>query len=101
MLGTAGSGAPAVLVALAGGPDRVVSIADLTAPDHGVRFSRTAGPGAASRPGHAGPAVAAAPAAEGRSTVPVHAVFPLADRSAAHESSASRHARGKIVVTVP
>jgi NADPH:quinone reductase-like Zn-dependent oxidoreductase len=101
VLDTAGSGSLPDLVALAGGPDRVVTIADFTAPDHGVRFSRTAGPGAASVPGHAGLAVAAALAAEGRFTVPVHAVFPLAGCAAAHELSASGHARGKIVVTVP
>jgi NADPH:quinone reductase-like Zn-dependent oxidoreductase len=63
--------------------------------------ARPAGPGAAATAGHAGLSVAAALAAAGRFTVPVHAVFPLAGCAAAPELSATRHARGKIVVTVP
>lgn len=100
VLDAAGSGSLPDLVAIAGDPNRVVSIADFTAHEHGVRFSRTGGPAGADAPGHAGLAAAAGLAAEGRFTVPVHAVFPLADGDRAHELSATRHVRGKIVVAV-
>jgi NADPH:quinone reductase-like Zn-dependent oxidoreductase len=101
VLDAAGSGSLPDLITIAGDASRVVSIADFTASEHGVRFSRTGGGGDTQAPGHAGLAVAAALADAGRFTVPVHAVFPLKEYAAAHESSATRHARGKIVVTVP
>ncbi|WDV51233.1 zinc-binding dehydrogenase [Streptomyces coeruleorubidus] len=44
---------------------------------------------------------AAGVADQGRLTAPVHWGFPLRDIAAAHEESATGHARGKIVVTVP
>ncbi|MFE7301971.1 zinc-binding dehydrogenase, partial [Streptomyces sp. NPDC057579] len=37
----------------------------------------------------------------GRLTVPLHAVFPLKEAATAHDVSATGHARGKIVITVP
>lgn len=83
-----------IAIAIAGDASRVVSIADFTAPEYGLRFSRTGGPGGTGVAGRAGLAVAAAPAAEGRFTVPVDAVFPLKEYAAAHELSATRHARG-------
>src|SRR4051812_1372091 len=69
VLDCAGSGSLPDLVALAGSPDRVVSIADIDAPSYGVHLSRSSGPGA-DAPSVGGLAVAAALAAEGRFTVP-------------------------------
>jgi NADPH:quinone reductase-like Zn-dependent oxidoreductase len=45
-----------------------------------------------------GLAIAVELAGEGRLRVPVAAAFPLAEATAAHELSESRHARGKIVL---
>jgi NADPH:quinone reductase-like Zn-dependent oxidoreductase len=100
VLDTAGSGSLPELIAIAGSPGRVVSVADLTAAEYGVRMSNLA-PGSTAIPGHEGLAIAAALADEGLFTVPVHAVFALKDAARAHELSASRRARGKIVLTVP
>jgi NADPH:quinone reductase-like Zn-dependent oxidoreductase len=95
------------LVAIAGDPARVVTIApDLTAASHGVHLSHAApvdengtalGVGADPLAVHGLP-VAVALAREGRLRVPVAAAFPLAEAAAAHELSESRHARGKIVL---
>jgi NADPH:quinone reductase-like Zn-dependent oxidoreductase len=100
VLDTAGSGSLIDLVKIAGDASKVVTITDFTAAEHGVRFSRSEGSGGAFVRGYAGLAVAAALATEGRFTVPVHAVFPLEKAAEAHELSASRHVRGKIVLTV-
>ncbi|MCS7476851.1 NADP-dependent oxidoreductase [Umezawaea endophytica] len=100
VLDCAGSGSLPDLVEIAGGPDRVVSIADLRAAEHGVEFSRGAGPGATTETGLHGLEVAAALARAGRFTVPLAAAFPLRDAAAAHVLSESRRARGKIVLTV-
>jgi NADPH:quinone reductase-like Zn-dependent oxidoreductase len=94
------------LVAIAGDPARVVTIADLTAGAHGVHMSHGApseetgtAVGAAADPlAVHGLALAAALAREGRLRVPVAAAFPLAEVAAAHELSETRHARGKIVL---
>ncbi|BCJ49524.1 hypothetical protein Asp14428_09990 [Actinoplanes sp. NBRC 14428] len=95
----AGSGSLPDLVALAGGPARVVTIADLDAAAHGVHQSRTGG-GQGADPQSAGALDAAVRlAGQGRLTVPVAAVFPLAEAAVAHELSESGHARGKIVLT--
>ena len=94
------------LIAIAGDPGRVVTIADFTAAAHGVHMSHGApadGTGAALQTGadplavH-GLAIAVTLADEGRLRVPIAAVFPLADAAAAHELSETRHARGKIVL---
>ena len=95
---TYGKGLAERVAALA--PGGVVSVADLTAAEYGVRMSNLA-PGSTAIPGHEGLAIAAALADEGLFTVPVHAVFALKDAARAHELSASRRARGKIVLTVP
>lgn len=94
------------LVAIAGDPARVVTIADLTAAAHGVHMSHGApadetgaAVGAAADPlAVHGLAVAVTLASEGRLRVPVAAAFPLDEAAAAHELSESRHARGKIVL---
>lgn len=100
VLDCAGSGSLPDLVAIAGGPASVVTVADLRAHEHGVELSSSGGPGAAEQDGRHGLAVAAALAREGRFTVPVAAAFPLRDAAAAHELSESRRARGKIVLTL-
>lgn len=101
VLDTAGSGSLPDLVTIAGAPERVVSIADMAAHEHGVRLSYTVGPGSSDVRGYEGLAVAAALAEEGRFTVPLHAVFPLKEAARAHELSATGRVRGKIVLTVP
>ncbi|QXJ25628.1 NADP-dependent oxidoreductase [Actinomadura graeca] len=95
------------LVAIAGDPARVVTIApDFTAAAHGVHLSHGAPAG---ETGEAlvtdadplaahGLAIAADLAGRGRLRIPVAAVFPLAEAASAHELSESRHARGKIVL---
>ncbi|MBQ0951257.1 NADP-dependent oxidoreductase [Streptomyces coelicoflavus] len=98
VLDCAGSGSLPELVDLAGGPDRVVTIADLGAAKHGVHLSRSMGPGA-DRQAVEGLAQAAALAEQGRFTVPVAAAFPLEDAADAHRLSETGHARGKIVLT--
>ncbi|MEV6243904.1 NADP-dependent oxidoreductase [Lentzea sp. NPDC051838] len=85
------------LVAIAGSPDRVVTIADLSG-DHGIRLSHTAGgPGADPQALH-GLAIAADLAERGAFTVPLAGVFPLSEGSAAHRLSETGHAHGKIVL---
>src|SRR4051794_21931825 len=94
------------LIAIAGDPARVVTIADLTAAAHGVHISHGApsddtgaAAGAAADPlAVHGLAIAVTLAGEGRLRVPVAAAFPLAEAAAAHELSESRHAPGKIVL---
>ncbi len=94
------------LVAIAGDPARVVTIADFTAAAHGVHMSHGApaeDTGAAvgapaDRLAVHGLATAVTLADEGRLRVPVAAAFPLAEAAAAHELSETRHARGKIVL---
>jgi NADPH:quinone reductase-like Zn-dependent oxidoreductase len=94
------------LVAIAGDPARVVTIADFTAAAHGVHMSHGApadhtgkAVGAAADPlAVHGLAIAVALAGAGRLRVPVAAAFPLAEAAAAHELSEGRHARGKIVL---
>jgi NADPH:quinone reductase-like Zn-dependent oxidoreductase len=99
VLDCAGSGSLPDLVALAGDPDRVVTVADLNAAAYGVHLSHSGGPGADPQ-ALGGLAVAAALAEQGRFTVPVAAAFPLEDAVAAHELSETGHARGKIVLTL-
>ncbi len=95
-LDAAGSGVLPELIALAGGPERVVTVADFRgARDHGVRFSS----------GDAGRAVYALAEIgqlieSGRFAVPVVQTFPLADVAEAHRVSEGGHVRGKIVLVV-
>ncbi|MEK2476766.1 zinc-binding dehydrogenase [Streptomyces noursei] len=98
VLDAAGKGSLAELVAIAGDPHRVATIADFDADRHGVRYSRYE---AGESPGWAGLPLAADLADHGRLAVPLHAVFPLKEAATAHDVSATGHARGKIVITVP
>ena len=100
----AGGDLPA-LIALAGAPSRVVTIADFDAAAHGVHLSHGAPAdetgtalGAADRPALHGLALAVSLAGEGRLRVPVAAAFPLEAAAAAHALLETRHARGKVVL---
>ncbi|WP_394614204.1 NADP-dependent oxidoreductase [Lentzea sp. JNUCC 0626] len=85
------------LIKIAGSPDRVVTIADLSG-DHGVRLTHTAGgPGADPQAFH-GLAIAADLAERGAFTVPLAGVFPLDRAADAHRLSETGHAHGKIVL---
>jgi NADPH:quinone reductase-like Zn-dependent oxidoreductase len=87
------------LVAIAGDPARVVTIADFTAAAHGVHFSHGAPATAGADPlALHGLPIAVTLADEGRLRIPVAATFPLAEVAAAHELGETRHARGKIVL---
>ncbi|MFI7614720.1 NADP-dependent oxidoreductase [Nonomuraea terrae] len=94
------------LIAIAGDPSRVVTIADFAAAAHGVHMSQTAladESGAAigataDPPALHGLGIAVALAEQGRLRIPVAAAFPLTEAAAAHELSETRHARGKIVL---
>ncbi|MFB9675957.1 NADP-dependent oxidoreductase [Streptosporangium vulgare] len=85
-------------VDLAGGPDRVVTIADGRAAEYGVRFST----------GGAGGVPLAEVFAEvlpllerGALRVPIERTFPLEETADAHRLSEEGHLLGKIVITVP
>jgi NADPH:quinone reductase-like Zn-dependent oxidoreductase len=93
-LDVAGSGAIPDLIALTGSPDRVVSIADLSAPEHGVRFAGV--------PGDLRAALAETVRllAAGALRIPVDRTYPLADAAAAHHDSKNGHTRGRRVVVV-
>jgi NADPH:quinone reductase-like Zn-dependent oxidoreductase len=95
----AGSGSLPDLVAIAGDADRVVTIADLNAEQHGVHLSRSAGAGADPQALH-GLGEAVTLADQGRLSIPIAGVFPLEQGPAAHRLSESGHARGKIVLTL-
>jgi len=84
----------ATLVELTGRPKRVVTIAAADAADHGVRF--TSGSPAEQVPGSL--AEGAALAAEGKLTLPISRVYPLAEAAAAQDESQAGHVRGKLVL---
>ncbi|MFE9554871.1 NADP-dependent oxidoreductase [Streptomyces sp. NPDC006692] len=93
-LDLAGSGVIRELVELTGDPHKVVSIADLDAPEFGVRFSGVAG----SVP------LALAEAADlisrGKLHIPVEKSYTLAEAATAHIDSQAGHTRGRRVVVV-
>ncbi|MEU6821108.1 NADP-dependent oxidoreductase [Streptomyces atriruber] len=93
-LDLAGSGVIRELVGLTGDPQKVVSIADLGAPELGVRFSGVAGsvPDAL--------AEAADLISRGKLHIPVEKSYALADAAAAHVDSQAGHTRGRRVVVV-
>ncbi|GAB3252183.1 NADP-dependent oxidoreductase [Kineosporia babensis] len=97
VLDTAGKGSLRELVALAGGPERVVTIADMTAPELGVKLSRSAGPDADPQAVE-GLQVAHDLAQQGKLRRLVAGVFRLQEAAKAHELSETGHARGKIVL---
>ncbi|MFH8974061.1 NADP-dependent oxidoreductase [Streptomyces sp. NPDC017890] len=93
-LDLAGSGVIRELVELTGDPRRVVSIADLGAPESGVRFSGVAG----SVPDALAEAVGLI--SRGRLHIPVEKSYPLTEAAAAHIDSQAGHTRGRRVIVV-
>ncbi|MFF8641088.1 NADP-dependent oxidoreductase [Streptomyces sp. NPDC015345] len=93
-LDLAGSGVIRELVELTGDPRKVLSIADLGAPEFGVRFSGVAGsvPEALVE--------AAGLISRGKLHIPVEKSYPLADAAAAHVDSQAGHTRGRRVLIV-
>lgn len=93
-LDLAGSGVIRELVELTGDPNKVISIADLAAPDFGVRFSGVAGsvPEAL--------AEAARLIVRGQLHIPVEKSYTLAEAAAAHIDSQAGHTRGRRVMVV-
>ncbi|WP_410601212.1 NADP-dependent oxidoreductase [Amycolatopsis sp. lyj-90] len=93
-LDLAGSGVIPELVELTGDPLKVLSIADLGAPEFGVRFSGVAGsvPDAL--------AEAADLISRGKLHIPVQKSYTLADAAAAHVDSHAGHTRGRRVIVI-
>ena len=89
-----GFGALPALIEITGGPSNVVTIADYTAEQYGVRVS---GGGDGLRADYA-LADAAALAVAGRFSLPVTQTFPFADAAEAHRVSEAGHVRGKLVL---
>ncbi|MFA4928395.1 MAG: NADP-dependent oxidoreductase [Patulibacter sp.] len=94
VLDTSGHGVLELSVRLAGGPERVITIADGDAADHGVRFS--SGDEGVEMAGALAEIVAMV--AEGRLDVPIAGTFPLTAVADAHRESESGHAGGKLVL---
>ena len=95
-LDVAGSGVLPELIELAGGPERVVTIADFGgAQEHGVRFSS----GDAGRAVHALAGIGEL-IESGRFSLPVTQTFPLAEIEQAHSASENGQVRGKLVLVV-
>ncbi|MFF8313223.1 NADP-dependent oxidoreductase [Streptomyces lydicus] len=90
----AGSGVICELVELTGDPRKVVSIADLGAPQLGVRFSGVAG----SMPDALAEAVGLI--SRGKLHIPIEKSYTLAEAAAAHIDSQAGHTRGRRVVVV-
>ncbi|MGC4947443.1 NADP-dependent oxidoreductase [Streptomyces sp. DT224] len=93
-LDLAGSGVIRELVELTGDPCRVITIADLGAPEFGVRFSGVAG----SVPDALAEAVGLI--ARGRLHIPVEKSYGLAEAAQAHADSQAGHTRGRRVIVV-
>lgn len=93
-LDLAGSGVIRELVELTGDPGRVVSIADLDAPEFGVRFSGVAGSVVEAL------AEAVLLISRGELRIPVEKSYGLAEAAAAHADSQAGHTQGRRVVVV-
>ncbi|MEU1816825.1 NADP-dependent oxidoreductase [Streptomyces roseifaciens] len=93
-LDLAGSGVIRELIELTGDPRKVISIADLTAPQLGARYSGVTGnvPEAL--------AEAADLISRGKLHIPVAKSYTLAEAAAAHIDSRAGHTRGRRVVVV-
>ncbi|MFJ8933849.1 NADP-dependent oxidoreductase [Streptomyces sp. NPDC102364] len=90
----AGSGVIRELVELTGDPQKVISIADLGAPEFGVRFSGAAG----SVPQALAEAVDLI--SRGKLHIPVERSYTLGEAAAAHVDSQAGHTRGRRVLIV-
>jgi len=87
-----GFGALPALIEITGSPDKVVTIADYTGPEYGVRVSGGGGPGDYAL------AEAAKLAAAGTFSLPVTGTYSFAEAPAAHRESEGGHVRGKLVL---
>jgi NADPH:quinone reductase-like Zn-dependent oxidoreductase len=96
-LDTAGHGVLPDLIEITGSPDRVVTIADFSAPQYGVRV--TTGAEGQERSFQALGQVAALHE-EGRFSMPVAETFPLEQAGRAQQISQDGHVRGKLVLLV-
>ncbi|MFQ6396079.1 NADP-dependent oxidoreductase [Nocardia sp. KC 131] len=95
-LDVAGSGVLPELIALAGGPEHVVTIADFGgAQEHEVRFSSGDGGRAVHALAEIGELIES-----GRFSIPVARTFPLAEVAQAHRVGEDGHVRGKIVLVI-
>lgn len=93
-LDIAGSGVIQELVAITGDSSRVLSITDLSAPQHGAKTSF--------EPTDSTKALAGAAElfTAGSFTLPVERTFPLDRIATAHELSAQGHVTGRLVITI-
>jgi NADPH:quinone reductase-like Zn-dependent oxidoreductase len=94
-LDTAGRGVLPDLIEITGSPDRVITIADFTAPRYGVRVT-TGGEGRSFQ----ALGLVADLYEEGRFSMPVAATFPLERAGQAQQISKDGHVRGKLVLLV-
>ncbi len=92
-LDTAGRGALPDLVEITGSPDNVITIADFSAPEHGVRVTD----GSEGRSWHALDE-AARLHESGDFTIPVARTFSMEEAPEAHRISEEGHIRGKLVI---
>jgi NADPH:quinone reductase-like Zn-dependent oxidoreductase len=91
-----GRGELPLSIELAGGPERVITIAAYDSADYGVLF---AGPAQAAKTDPRVPfAQGAALIADGKLELPIWKTYPLADAAAAHTESERGHLRGKIIL---
>lgn len=96
-LDVAGSGSLPELVSITGTPSSVLTLADFTGPELGVRVS--VGELGGEPGGRHGLAVAAALSGEGRFRVPVREAYPMTRATAAHSAAARGPRHGKIALT--
>lgn len=97
VLDASGRGVLAISVELAGTADRVITIADPAAAEHGVRFS---GGGEDRAPLEEVFAEVLPLIEQGRLHLPIERTFPLEQTAQAQRFSEEGHLRGKIVLTV-
>lgn len=88
-----GAGVLADSVALTGDPQKVITIADMSAAQHGVRFSA----GGTDQGGQSLPELVRL-AADGELTVPIWRTYPLAEAARAHTDLEARRNHGKAVL---
>ncbi|GAA1670849.1 NADP-dependent oxidoreductase [Nonomuraea maheshkhaliensis] len=96
-LDVAGAGSLPELVSITGTPASVLTLADFTGPELGVRVS--VGELGGEPDGRHGLALAATLSGEGRFRVPVREAFPMSWAAAAHEAAALGPRHGKIALT--
>ncbi|MCP9213142.1 NADP-dependent oxidoreductase [Streptomyces cucumeris] len=93
VLDASGAGVLADSVALTGDSAHVITIADMSAAQHGVRFSS----GGADQAGESLSELVRM-AADGRLTLPIWRTYPLAEAARAHRDLEARRNRGKVVL---